>query len=132
MSPEQIISELHAASLAALEQATTLDALEAIRVDALGRKGKLAEVSKTFGKLAPEERASAGKLLNSVKQDLETRLDARQDALASVARNARLESEWIDLTAPAPGVRPGSLHPITQVQRELEELFISLGFAVLD
>ena len=132
MSPEQIISELHTASLAALEQATTLDALEAIRVDALGRKGKLAEVSKTFGKLAPEERARVGKLLNTVKQDLETRLDQRKDALASVERDARLESEWVDLTAPAPGIRPGSLHPITQVQRELEELFVSLGFAIMD
>ena len=132
MSPEQIISELHSASLHALEQATTLDAIEAIRVDALGRKGKLAEVSKTFGKLAPEERARVGKLLNSVKQELETRLGERQEALASVARDARLESEWIDLTAPAPGVRPGSLHPITQVQWELEELFVSLGFAIMD
>ena len=132
MSPEQIIAELHAASLAALEQATTLEELEAIRVDALGRKGKLAEVSKTFGKLAPEERARVGKLLNSVKQDLETRLDERKAALDSVAINARLESEWIDLTAPAPGIRPGSLHPITQVQRELEELFVSLGFAIMD
>ena len=132
MGPEQIISELHAAALSSLERATTLDAIEAIRVEALGRKGKLAEVSKTFGKLTPDERASVGKLLNSVKQDLETRLDARKDALASAAQDARLESEWIDLTAPAPGVRPGSLHPITQVQRELEELFVSLGFAIMD
>ena len=55
MGPEQIISELHAAALSSLERATTLDAIEAVRVEALGRKGKLAEVSKTFGKLAPEE-----------------------------------------------------------------------------
>ncbi len=132
MSPEQIISDLHATSLSALEQATTLDALEAIRVDALGRKGKLAEVSKTFGKLAPEERARVGKLLNTVKQDLETRLDQRKTALDSVAIDVRLESEWVDLTAPVPGIRPGSLHPITHVQRELEELFVSLGFAIMD
>ena len=132
LSPEQIISELHTASLGALEKATTLEALEAIRVEALGRKGKLAEVSKTFGKLAPEERASAGKLLNAAKQDLETRLEQRKAALEFVATDARLESEWIDLTAPAPGVRPGSLHPITQVQRELEDLFVSLGFAIMD
>jgi phenylalanyl-tRNA synthetase alpha chain len=132
VSPEQIISDLHATSLSALEQATTLDALEAIRVDALGRKGKLAEVSKAFGKLAPEERARVGKLLNTVKQDLETRLDQRKTALDSVAIDVRLESEWVDLTAPAPGIRPGSLHPITHVQRELEELFVSLGFAIMD
>src|ERR1700722_16785963 len=73
VSPEEIISELHTAALAALAQATTLDAIEAVRVEALGRKGKLAEVSKTFGKLTPEERASTGKLLNSVKQDLATK-----------------------------------------------------------
>jgi len=132
VSLEQTIAELHQAALTALAQATTLEAIEAVRVEALGRKGKLAEVSKTFGKLSPDERASAGKLLNSVKQDLEARLDQRKDALASVERDARLESEWIDLTAPAPGVRPGSLHPITHVQRELEELFISLGFAIMD
>src|SRR5689334_4663126 len=88
VGPEQIIAELHAASLAALERATTLEALESIRVEALGRKGKLAEVSKTFGKLAPEERAAAGKLLNAAKQELEARLDERKDALASVARDA--------------------------------------------
>src|SRR5207244_1501223 len=69
---------------------------------------------------------------NSVKQDLEPRLEQRKAAIESVKTDARLESEWIDLTAPAPGVRPGSLHPITQVQRELEELFVSLGFTVLD
>jgi len=132
VSPEEIITELHAAALAALEQATTLDAIETVRIDALGRKGKLAEVSKTFGKLAPEERARVGKLLNSVKQELETRLEERQNALGSVARDARLESEWIDLTAPASGIRPGGLHPVTQVQRELEELFVSLGFAIMD
>ena len=132
MGPEQIISELHAAALSSLQKAATLDEIEAIRVEALGRKGKLADISKTFGKLTPEERASVGKLLNTVKQDLEERITARKDALSSVAQDARLESEWIDLTAPAPGVRPGSLHPVTQVQRELEELFVSLGFAVLD
>ncbi len=131
-NPEQLIQELRTTALKALEAATTLDALEAVRVEALGRKGKLAEVSKGFGKLTPDERARVGKSLNSVKQELETGLEARKSAIESVALDARLESEWFDLTAPAPGVRPGSLHPITQVQRELEELFESLGFAVMD
>jgi len=131
-NPEQLIQELHASAVKALEAATTLEALEAVRVEALGRKGKLAEVSKGFGKLTPEERARIGKLLNSVKQELEAGLESRKSAIESVALDARLESEWIDLTTPAPGVRPGSLHPITQVQRELEELFISMGFAVMD
>jgi phenylalanyl-tRNA synthetase alpha chain len=131
-NPEQLIHELHASAVKALQAAATLDALEAVRVEALGRRGKLAEVSKGFGKLTPEERARVGKLLNAVKQDLEASLETRKSAIESVALDARLESEWFDLTTPAPGVRPGSLHPITQVQRELEELFVSLGFAVMD
>ncbi len=132
MNLEATISELHASARTALEAATTLDAIEAVRVEALGRKGKLAEVSKSFGKLTPEERARVGKLLNTVKQELEASLEARKSALSSAAEDTRLESEWFDITTPAPGVRPGHLHPVTQVQREIEELFVSLGFAVLD
>ena len=129
---DKSISQLVEATLAALATARTLEAVEAQRVAALGRKGKLAEVSKSFGKLAPEDRARLGKLLNSVKEKLETSINARKTALESVALEARLEAEWIDLTAPAPGTRPGSLHPVTQVQQEIEELFVSLGFAVMD
>jgi phenylalanyl-tRNA synthetase alpha chain len=129
---DQTISQLRDVALAALESAGTFEAVEAVRVEALGRKGKLAEVSKSFGKLSPEDRARIGKLLNAVKEELETSVDARKAALESVALEARLESEWIDLTAPAPGTRPGSLHPVTQVQQEIEELFVSLGFAVMD
>jgi phenylalanyl-tRNA synthetase alpha chain len=129
---DETISAIGLSSLFELSRATTLDAVEAVRVEALGRKGKLAEISKEMGKLAPGERKRIGQLLNSVKQDLEGRIDARKAELESAALDARLDTEWIDLTAPAPGPRPGSLHPVTQVQRELEQLFISLGFAVLD
>jgi phenylalanyl-tRNA synthetase alpha chain len=103
-----------------------------VRIDALGRKGALAQVSKEMGKLAPAERARVGKLLNSAKQTLEQALEARVAAFDETALRARLDAEWLDLTLPAPGPRRGHLHPLTQVQRELEELFLSLGFAVLD
>src|SRR5579883_10106 len=129
---QDVIEKLHQDALAQLASAATLEAVEAVRVEALGRKGKLAEISKQFGKLAPEERARLGKLLNTAKQELESNIDARIAALESAALNKRLEAEWIDLTTPAPGIRPGSLHPVTQVQKELEELFRSMGFAVLD
>jgi len=129
---EDQISTLHSRALEELAAAETLDSVEAVRIEALGRKGKVAEVSKDFGKLTPEERARLGKLLNSVKQDLESKIDAKKAALESAALDQRLESEWIDLTTPPPGVLPGSLHPVTQVQQELEELFASLGFAVVD
>jgi phenylalanyl-tRNA synthetase alpha chain len=132
LSLEQTISSLHQAALVQLGAASTLEALEAVRVEFLGRKGKFAEISKEFGKLPTEERAHIGKVLNAAKQDLEGKSEEKKFALDSIALEARLATEWVDLTAPAPGVLPGSLHPITQVQREIEELFVSLGFAVLD
>ena len=132
MTRVTMLREVYADALEELLRANTLEAVEAVRVEALGRKGKLAEISKEFGKLAPEERARAGKLLNSAKQELESRIEAKKASLEAGALDAKLDSEWIDLTAPAPGPRPGSLHPVTQVQRELEQVFISMGFAVLD
>jgi phenylalanyl-tRNA synthetase alpha chain len=129
---EDQIQQLQAAALERIEDARSMDALEAVRVDVLGRKGSLGQFSKEFGKLGPQERAAAGKALNAAKEKLESAFDARKQAFDTEALNVRLESEWIDLTLPAPGPRPGSLHPVTQVQMELEDLFTSLGFAVLD
>jgi phenylalanyl-tRNA synthetase alpha chain len=126
------LEELRRATRAAFASASTLEELEEARVRALGRKGTLAQISKEFGKHAPEERARLGKLLNSVKQDLETQYDTKEAAFKRAALSERLSREWIDVTLPAHGIRPGSLHPITQLQNEIEDLFTSLGFAVLD
>jgi phenylalanyl-tRNA synthetase alpha chain len=129
---ETLLSDLAAATQARIAAVTTADELETIRVEVLGRKGKLAEVSKDMGKLSPEQRGVVGKLLNASKQSLEETLTTRQNAFATAALAARLEREWIDLTVPAPGPGLGSLHPLTQIQAEIEDLFVSLGFTVLD
>jgi phenylalanyl-tRNA synthetase alpha chain len=129
---EDSIQELESRSLARIQSAATPEELEAVRVEALGRKGTLALIGKEMGKLAPEDRARVGKLLNGAKQKLEAAFEARQRQDAGAALRARLDAEWLDLTLPAPGPRRGHLHPITQIQRELEELFVSLGFTVLD
>ena len=129
---EESIQELESRSLARIAAATSEEELEAVRVDALGRKGPLAQAGKEMGKLAAEDRARFGKLLNSAKQNLEQAIGAAKQTLADAALRARLDVEWIDLTLPAPGARRGHLHPITRIQRELEDLFSSLGFAVLD
>ena len=129
---DQSIQELESRSLARVASAGSPEELEAVRVEVLGRKGALAQISKEMGKLAPEERARIGKLLNSAKQKLEEALEAKKRQFAEAALRARLDAEWLDLTLPAPGPRRGHLHPITRIQRELEELFVSLGFTVLD
>ncbi|HXR76513.1 MAG TPA: phenylalanine--tRNA ligase subunit alpha [Bryobacteraceae bacterium] len=129
---EAQLEELRRTTLARFASAFSQENLEEARVEALGRKGTLAQISKEFGKLPPEQRASLGKLLNSVKQDLESEYEAKKHKFEQEQLAARLEREWLDVTLPAPGVRPGSLHPITQIQAEIEDLFTSLGFAVLD
>jgi phenylalanyl-tRNA synthetase alpha chain len=128
---ETKLEDLRRSTLAAFASARSLDTLEQGRVEALGRKGTLAQISKEFGKLTPDERARCGKLLNSVKQDLEAEYAAKKERFERAALAEQLAGEWIDVTLPAPGVRPGSLHPITQIQAEIEDLFTSLGFAVL-
>jgi phenylalanyl-tRNA synthetase alpha chain len=129
---DETIQELRARSLARIAAADTAEVLDAVRVDAVGRKGALAEISKGMGKLSPEERKRIGQVLNATKQELEAALDARKAEFDTAALRARLDAEWIDLTLPAPGARRGHVHPITRIQRELEDLFVSLGFTVLD
>jgi len=129
---ENQISELQAGALKRVAAAHSADEIEAIRVEVLGRKGALTQISKEMGKLAPEERARVGKLLNAAKQAVEEAIEKRSQEFSAAALSNRLDSEWIDLTLPAPGPRAGSLHPITQIQMEIEDLFVSLGFVVLD
>jgi phenylalanyl-tRNA synthetase alpha chain len=129
---EANLTEPESAARRRIEAAATPEELEAVRVEVLGRKGALAGISKGMGRLAPEERARIGKLLNAAKQNLEVALEARQARFDSDALARRLDAEWIDLTLPAPGTRPGSLHPVTRIQEEIEDLFSSFGFVVLD
>jgi phenylalanyl-tRNA synthetase alpha chain len=131
-SLEKGLEELRKATLGRFAAVSTLDELEEARVSALGRKGTLVALTKDFGKLTPDERAKVGKLLNAVKNELEAEYERRKAAFERSALSERLSREWIDVTLPAHGVRPGSLHPVTQLQEEIEDLFTSLGFAILD
>ncbi len=126
------LEKLSSDALARIEGATSADSLEAVRVQVLGRKGILSQISKDMGKLTPEEKASVGKLLNAAKQKLEAAFETKKAGFDQAQLAMKLDGEWVDLTLPAPGVRPGSLHPITQIQAEIEELFLSMGFTVLD
>jgi len=126
------MNDLVESALARIREAETAQALEEVRVEVLGRKGVLSQLGKDMGKLSPEEKAARGKFINSAKQSLESAYEERKAAFDSAALAARLDSEWLDLTVPAPGPRPGALHPITQIQWEIEDLFRSLGFTVLD
>jgi phenylalanyl-tRNA synthetase alpha chain len=125
------VEALQQNALDRISSAASAAELEAVRVEVLGRKGTLAQISKDMAKLPPAERAALGKVLNAAKSAVESALEQRTAAFERAALEARLESEWVDLTLPAPGPRPAPLHPVTQLQREIESLFRSMGFAVL-
>jgi len=129
---EATLSQLQTRARESIRTAAAADELEAVRVEVLGRKGTLAQISKEFGKLTPDERARIGKLLNAVKQSLEEAFDAKKSEFDQAALRARLDAEWLDLTLPAPAPERGGIHPVSQIQAEIEDLFTSLGFAVLD
>jgi phenylalanyl-tRNA synthetase alpha chain len=129
---ETVLTELEGSARGRIEAAAAAEDLERVRVAVLGRKGALAEISKGLGKLPAEERTRAGKRLNEVKQALETALEAKKAAFDKAAAEARLAAEWVDFTLPAPAPPRGHIHPVSRIQAEIEDVFTSLGFTVLD
>jgi phenylalanyl-tRNA synthetase alpha chain len=114
-----------------LEGANDEDALYALQVRYLGKKGAVSLLRRGMGKLAPDERKEAGQAFNRAKSDIEAGLEERRSELARRAREADL-SRFEDLTVPASSAAGGSLHPITQTRRRLESIFRSMGFEVAD
>ena len=103
------------------------EALEAVRIELLGRNGKLKDLKEAFKAAPPEAKRELGKILGSVDQALKLAFEARQQALS-----APVDDDPIDITLPTPGHRPGSIHPISQVAWEVEQVFTSMGFDVVD
>ncbi len=128
--PMENLGELETKWKGAAETAATVDALEAIRVEALGKKGEITGLMKTLGTLAPEERKSFGQQLNLVKDAITAAIETRKASLGDAAIEARLATEKQDLTLPA---RPGSvgrIHPISQTIDEIIAIFGEMGFGV--
>ncbi|WP_066550892.1 MULTISPECIES: phenylalanine--tRNA ligase subunit alpha [unclassified Sphingomonas] len=116
--------------LASIDAAAGLDALEAIRVHALGKAGAVTGLLKTLGAMSPEQRQVEGPRIHALREAVSEALAARKATLEQAALDARLASERIDMTLPADRLAPGSVHPVSQVMDELAEIFADLGFAV--
>ena len=106
--------------------------LDALRVQYLGKKGELTALLKQMGKLSAEERPVMGQLANAVRADLEQALEQRGKELDALALEQRLKDEALDVTIPGKSVKLGRRHPMYQVLDEIKEIFISMGFTVLD
>ena len=124
------IDELKAAYLTEAAAATDLETLDALRVRALGKQGEISLLLKMLGKMSPEERQAEGPRINGAREAVTDAIATRKAALEQAALDARLVSERIDLSLPAPARAHGSVHPIAQVMDELAEIFADLGFAV--
>ena len=121
-------AQLEAEILAAIDGASDAAALEAVRVAALGKKGRVTEALKTLGALPPEQRKAAGQAINEVKGAVEAALEARKADLAEAALAAKLEAERVDVSLPARPFAVGHLHPISQTIEELVAIFGEMGF----
>ena len=128
------LTPLRSDTLAAIAAAPDEPALEAVRVAALGKKGSVSALLATLGKMAPDERRTAGAEINALKDEVTQALATRRAVLKAAALEARLAAESLDVTLPvrAAGIENGRIHPISQVFDEVTAIFADLGFAVAE
>jgi phenylalanyl-tRNA synthetase alpha chain len=127
------IEEIHDEGLTAIDAAGTTDALEELRVRLLGRKAELPNMLRGVGELPPEQRGQVGKRANEVRRALEAKLTDAVERLDASELDARLAADRVDITLPGDPPQPvGRLHLITQTWRELEDVFVGLGFTVME
>ena len=107
-------------------------ALEALRLEALGKKGEVSLMMRELGRMTPEERQTTGAALNRLKDEIDAALRARKAALADAALDERLKAEWLDVTLPSRPRRLGTIHPVSQVTEEVTAIFADLGFSVAE
>ena len=117
-------------ALARIAEASGLEALDALRVEFVGKQGSISGLLKTLGAMAADERQALGPQIHALRERVSGALAARKEALEDAALAEQLARNRIDLTLPAPLAPHGTIHPVSQVMDELAEIFADLGFAV--
>ncbi len=126
------VAQVRDAILAEIEQADDIAAIEAVRVSALGKKGRITALTKSLGQADPDERRALGQLFNEAKQAVSDALAARKEILENKALEEKLQAERIDVGLPARPRDSGRLHPVSQVTDEIIAIFADMGFAVAE
>ncbi len=117
----------------ALEQINAPDAnLEQIKIKYLGKKGELTAVLRGMGALSPEERPVVGQIANEVRESIEAAITEKATEQKAQALDAQLRAERLDVTMPGAPAPVGHIHPLTRAQRELEDIFIGMGFSIVE
>ena len=127
-----LMQELRENALNAISDAESIDSLDALRVRYLGKKGELTAILKQMGKLSAEERPVMGQLANQIRSDLEASIENMRKRLEAAALEARLQMETLDVTIPAEELKLGHKHPMYMALDEIKDIFVGMGFTVLD
>ncbi|MGH9178249.1 MAG: phenylalanine--tRNA ligase subunit alpha, partial [Acidimicrobiales bacterium] len=131
MSPEHV-AEVEEEAGARLAAVTTLDGLRAAEAEVLGKRSPLAALNAGLGRLSPDERKEAGRLLNEARRRLQEQAAKRAAELEQQERARRLDAERLDLTEVLPGRARGHLNLVTQTRDELEDVFVGMGYTVAE
>ena len=129
---KQQLEAIRSAALEAIAATQNAAELDALRVQYLGKKGELTAVLKQMGKLSPEERPVMGQVANEVRSALENAIEAQSVVLAEKALEEQLAAETLDVTIPGKEVKIGHKHPMYIALDEIKDIFVGMGFTVLD
>jgi phenylalanyl-tRNA synthetase alpha chain len=131
MSDNEInLDELIARATDSIQSSQDLKALDAVRVEFLGKKGELTRQLKNLGQLPVEQKKEAGQLINQGKRQLQAEIEQKRESLEAAALDQRLQSEAIDVTLPGRGRGSGGFHPVTRTIMRINSLFADLGFSI--
>jgi phenylalanyl-tRNA synthetase alpha chain len=129
MHDTTILQEQAVADILRAEDASTL---EAIRIEYLGKKGKLTEILKNLVNLSSADKPKIGQQVNIAKREISLSIEQKMSQLKEEALQRKLMTEKLDVTLPGRAIQSGSLHPVTQVRMRVNDYFSRLGFDIVD
>lgn len=132
MSLKDRLQELHDHGLADIKESESLERINEIRVQLLGKKGPITEALRGLRELSAEERPQVGSFANQIRDDLASAIEARKEALEQAALNAQLAADKVDVTLPGTPVNQGQPHVIQRIIDQLEDMFLGMGYQVVD
>lgn len=126
------LQNILASTLKSLEKVKTLDESKVLEVRILGKKGELTGILSQMKSLSDEDKKTVGKMANEIKSELETAFALKNEVIEKETINESLQNDWLDLTAPGKSNETGSIHPLSQLQFEIESIFGQMGFLIAD
>ena len=129
---EDKLKQIEKDSIDKLKNVKTLDELQNLYIEYVGRKGKLTQILRGLKDLSPEEKPKMGKLANITKTNIEKEFDSKKSKLENADLKDALKKEFFDTTIPGNSKDIGNIHPLSQVQKEVERIFTQMGFTIMD